>query len=194
MPAPETLLDLYLNLAEVSEPRPAERESFLVLAASAAELAGQQEAAEACRSEVVRLNPRHFLAGFESMGLALQSDDVIERTEALYRTYHFERAEFLLDRLRFSESPQDEHAPAFAAEMGMEAGGARSPASIRAKARPRRQEAPTVEAYPQLRPEVTETRFAAPETQVPLGAAIVLSIVTFAVGFLLCGTLQLLVK
>jgi hypothetical protein len=194
MPAPELLLDLYLSLAEVAEPRPQERESFLTLAASAAELAGQEQAAEACRAEILRLNPQHFLGGFDSMGEALQSDDVIERTEALYRTYHFERAEFLLERHRHPEQADEVPADADFAAESEQSGGPRTPASVRAMAAPRRVASATVEAFPRLQPLLRETSFAEAERQVPLGAAIVLAIVAFAVGFLACGTLQLVVK
>ena len=193
MPAPETLLDLYLSLAEVAEGRPQERESFLVLAASAAELAGQGDAAEACRGEVLRLNPGHFLADYGSMGAALQADEVIERTESLYRTYHFERAEFLLEQRRLAMAPNEEPAAALDA-INPPLGGLRSPAAVRALAAPRRQAAQTIEGSPRFRPTLAETSFVGPERQVPVGAAIVLAIVAFAVGFLACGTLQLIVK
>ena len=191
MPAPETLLDLYLSLAEVSEDKPSERETFLALAASAAELAGHQEAAEACRGEILRINPRHFLADYGTMADALQSEDAIERTEELYRHYHFERAEFLLERYRNARAEHPEPVPAWVAEIDG-AADARSPAAVRSRAMPTRETAPTVEVRG-WRPPAPES-FAGPERQVPLGAALVLALVAFAVGFLACGTLQLIVK
>jgi hypothetical protein len=100
MPAPHALLDLYLNLAKVSEDqhRPQHRERFLALATSAACEAGDQSAAEACRSMIVDANPMHTFRRFGSAEEALNAVEVAEYILSLRRLYPFEKAEFLLQK------------------------------------------------------------------------------------------------
>src|SRR5205823_4334617 len=95
MPAPRALLDLYLNLAKVSEEqhRPQHRERFLALAASAAFEAGDQVAADACRSMIVDANPMHTFRRFQTAEEALSAVEVAEYIVSLRRLYPFEKAE-----------------------------------------------------------------------------------------------------
>src|SRR4051812_7238868 len=100
MPAPSALLDLYLNLAKLSEEqhRPQHRERFLALAASAANDAGDAGVADACRSMIVDANPMHTFRRFNSAEEALGAVEVAEYILSLRRLYPFEKAEFLLQK------------------------------------------------------------------------------------------------
>ncbi|MFO0947511.1 MAG: hypothetical protein U1D30_16565 [Planctomycetota bacterium] len=104
MPAPETMLDLYLHLACASdaEGRPLQRDKFLILAAEIAHVSGYGGIAEQCRIRVLERNPNHMLKYFASMREALGSDEVRSYTRQLFRLYPFERAEHLLSKYRAS--------------------------------------------------------------------------------------------
>jgi hypothetical protein len=102
MPAPEALLDLYLNLADASEEqgKPLQRDKFLVLAAGAAQGAGFLQIAEDCRCRILKNNPNHLLREFASMAEAVRSEDLRGVTAQLLRAFPFEKAEYLLSKFR----------------------------------------------------------------------------------------------
>lgn len=156
MPAPETMLDLYLHLACASdaEGRPMQRDKFLILAAEIAQGAGYGGIAEQCRNRVLEHNPNHMLKYFSSMREALGSDEIRNYTRQLFRLYPFERAEHLLSNYRASGYSGHHGFPDL-----NPAGGSTSPPPIGPK---RRQRPPPTEIHtdrshargPSPRPEI----------------------------------------
>lgn len=102
MPAPEALLDVYLDLAYASEVhgKPTQRDKLLVLAAEVAQRAGFLKIAEDCRSRLLSSNPNHLFKDYVSTTEAFASDEVKTYTKQVARVYPFEKAEYLLDKYR----------------------------------------------------------------------------------------------
>lgn len=102
MPAPESMLDLYLHLASAAdaEARPIQRDKFLILAAGIAQTVGYAGIAEDCRLRVLENNPNHLLRQFATVREALRSSEVRYYIRQLLRLYPFEKAEFLLMKYR----------------------------------------------------------------------------------------------
>jgi len=194
MPAPRALLDLYLNLAKVSEDqhRPQHRERFLALAASAATEAGDLPAAEACRSMIVDANPMHTFRRFPSAQEALGAVEVAEYIVSLRRLYPFEKAEFLLQK--YTQGVQEatvddrtnEEPPAPAAKTKRR----RSPVKLASMGRLERR------AQEEFRPnlEWIAALQRPPAGLVPLRVCMVLAAVGFAVGFVIAAMLGLFVR
>jgi hypothetical protein len=195
MPAPSALLDLYLNLAKVSEEqhRPQHRERFLALAASAANDAGDPVAAEACRSMIVDANPMHTFRRFNSAEEALGAVEVAEYIISLRRLYPFEKAEFLLQKYTdgVKRSPVDDRTND---DDSLDAAPAkrrrkRSPVKLasigRLERRTERDFKPNLEWIAALqRP---------PAGMIPLSACLVMTAVGFAIGFVAAAMLGLFV-
>lgn len=102
MPAPESMLDLYLHLASAADAdaRPIQRDKFLILAAGIAQTVGYAGIAEDCRLRVIENNPNHLLRQFATVREALRSSEVRYYIRQLLRLYPFEKAEFLLMKYR----------------------------------------------------------------------------------------------
>lgn len=102
MAAPETILDLLLNLARASDEQglAIQRDKVLALAAGLAHQAGYCGIAEDCRRRILSGNPDHLFSGFATMAKAMGSDDVRGFLHQLSRLYPFEKAEHLLARHR----------------------------------------------------------------------------------------------
>lgn len=195
MPAPQALLDLYLNLAKVSEDqhRPQHRERFLALAASAACEAGDSGAAEACRSMIVDANPMHTFRRFPSAEEALNAVEVAEYILSLRRLYPFEKAEFLLQKYtdgvqeiavddRTSEDVPDETAVAKRKK--------RAPVKLASVGRMERR------GRDEFKPNlewITALQRPSPGT-VPMSACFVMAAVGFALGFVAAAMLGLFVR
>lgn len=102
MPAMDTLLDLYLNLAAVSEEqgRPLLRDKFLALSVGVAHDGGFAEIAADCRARILHANPSHLFKNFSTVERAMHSEEVRTYLAQLTRAFPFEKAEFLLERSR----------------------------------------------------------------------------------------------
>jgi hypothetical protein len=191
MPAPETLLDLYLNLARAAEEtaKPQQRDRFLFLAASAACQAGNIEAAEECRAAVLQHDPAHLFGNYPSVEAALEAPDGADLASMLVRMYPFEKAEFLLDQHRAGD--QRESVKASVAERARPTRGDRKgPAeAMQALSELRKRLASAAEMMRKKSDTRREIAAAvapvmAPKkrTMVPLSACIAYVTVAFAVG------------
>src|SRR5580704_13158503 len=94
----EQTLQVYERLAEWydQEGQPKLRDWFLVLAADAAQTAGQADEAERLRGRLLQRNPHHLLKPFASFAEALRSPDVLGYVADLRRTYPPSAADQLL--------------------------------------------------------------------------------------------------
>jgi hypothetical protein len=195
MPAPSALLDLYLNLAKVSEDqhRPQHRERFLVLAASAAFEAGDASAAEACRSMIVDANPMHTFRRFPSAEEALGAVEVAEYIVSLRRLYPFEKAEFLLQKYT-------DRLPAGDGDASLDDDASADATKTQPKRRPHVKLASAGKVHrrndesfqPNL--EWIAALQRPPRGYVPVGTCLVLTAVGFAVGFVIAAMLGLFVR
>ena len=192
MPAPRALLDLYLNLAQVSEDqhRPQHRERFLALATSAAFEAGDASAAEQCRSMIVDANPMHSFRRFGSAREAMQAVEVAEYILSLRRLYPFEKAEFLLQKYTdgVQALPIDDRTNEDSVG-GSTKRRRRAPVGLASIGKLERR------AQEQFRPNLEWVAMLQrpPEATVPLRACFVLMAVTFALGFVAAAMLGLFV-
>jgi hypothetical protein len=93
---------LYARLAAEHEQRSRlqERDRFLVLAADAAQSAGQADEAERLRQELLSKNPHHLLKPYKTFTDALRSPDIMTYIQQLRRNYSVEKAEKLLHGIR----------------------------------------------------------------------------------------------
>ena len=93
---------LYRQLAREHEQRSRlqERDRFLVLAADAAQSAGQADEAERLRQELLSKNPHHLLKPYKTFSDALRSPDIMTYIQQLRRNYSTEKAEKLLHGIR----------------------------------------------------------------------------------------------
>ena len=195
MPAPRALLDLYLNLAKVSEDqhRPQHRERFLALAASAAFEAGDSPAAEACRSMIVDANPMHTFRRFNSAEEAMGAVEVAEYIVSLRRLYPFEKAEFLLqkytDRLPVEELDETSEKTSTSESTGVKP--QRKP-TVKLASAGRLQRRNDDDFRPNLEWIAAIQR--QPSGYVPIGTCLVLTAVGFAVGFVIAAMLGLFVR
>lgn len=196
MPAPSALLDLYLNLAKVSEDqhRPQHRERFLALAASAAFEAGNAEAADACRSMIVDANPMHTFRRYDSTEEALGATEVAEYIVSLRRLYPFEKAEFLLQKYTnplalddAPESPLSDESSNDAVPTRMQRRPTVKLASAGKMSRRHDEDfRPNLEWIASLQRQ--------PPGFVPIGTCLVLAGVGFAVGFVIAAMFGLFVR
>ena len=97
----ETLL-LYRDLADYHERQGLDqlRDRFLVLAASAAQTAGQSDEAERLRQRLLKNHAHHMLRPFASMAHALHAPEVQTYVEDLRQEYPPRAAEHLLASLQ----------------------------------------------------------------------------------------------
>jgi hypothetical protein len=95
-------LRVYKELAELYGRRGQApmRDRFLVLAADAAQDAGQAEEAERLRQRLLQANPHHLLKPYDSFGQALEAPDVQVYVQDLRANYPPRVAEELLHTLR----------------------------------------------------------------------------------------------
>ena len=196
MPAPSALLDLYLNLAKVSEDqhRPQHRERFLALAASAAFDAGDASAAEACRSMIVDANPMHTFRRFNSAAEALGATEVAEYIVSLRRLYPFEKAEFLLQKYTNPLTLHDSEDPPLAEDSGRESSATRAQRrpSVKLASAGKVSRRNDEEFRPNL--EWIASLQRPPSGLVPVGTCLVLAGVGFAVGFVIAAMFGLFVR
>jgi hypothetical protein len=92
---------IYRELAEQCDQRgeAQSRDRYLVLAADAAQQAGDQAEAERLRQRLLQVNPHHLLKPFSSFGQALQSRDVSDYIKALRRRHPVDQAATLLQTM-----------------------------------------------------------------------------------------------
>jgi hypothetical protein len=95
-------LNVYRDLADYHERQGLDqlRDRFLVLAAVAAQTAGQADEAEQLRQRLLKTNTFHMLRSYASMAHALQSPDVQSYVEDLHQEYPLHAAEHLLAEVR----------------------------------------------------------------------------------------------
>jgi hypothetical protein len=100
-------LQVYRDLADYHERQGLDqlRDRFLVLAAVAAQTAGQSDEAELLRHRLLKTNTFHMLRSYVSMAQALQSPDVQNYVEDLRQEYPLHAAEHLLAEVRGPKIP-----------------------------------------------------------------------------------------
>jgi hypothetical protein len=96
--SPEQTLRTYADLADHfdGQDQPKQRDWFLVLAADAAQAAGQPAEADRLLGRLLTLNPHHLLRPFASFAEALRSPDVENYVGSLRRSYPPARAAQIL--------------------------------------------------------------------------------------------------
>lgn len=101
MASAERAIQVYRELAICHEERREAqmRDRFLVLAADAAQTAGQVDQAERLRERLLHFNPHHMLKPYASLAEALKSIDVQNYVTALRRSHSIESSERLLQTL-----------------------------------------------------------------------------------------------
>jgi hypothetical protein len=95
-------VQVYRDLADYHERQGLDqlRDRFLVLAAAAAQKAGQSDEAERLRQRLLKSNEYHLLRSFPSMAQAMSSPDVQNYVEDLRQEYPLRAAEDLLASVR----------------------------------------------------------------------------------------------
>jgi hypothetical protein len=95
-------LQVYRELADYHERQGLDqlRDRFLVLAAVAAQTAGQADEAERLRQRLLKTNTFHMLRSYTSMAQALHAPDVQNYVEDLQQEYPLRAAEHLLAEVR----------------------------------------------------------------------------------------------
>lgn len=104
MPTVSDAVDVYRKLAEEHNRlnHPQERDRFLLLAADAAQSAGQREEAERFRKSILSQNPNHLLKPYASLDEALKSSDILAYVQQLRRSYPQDKAAIMLESLKKS--------------------------------------------------------------------------------------------
>lgn len=102
MPNAVEAIRIYRELAELHQQRdmPQQRDRFLVLAADAAQAAGQGDEAERLRHRLLQLNPHHLLKPYSSFTEATRAGDVQSYITALRQSVPWEAAERMLATMR----------------------------------------------------------------------------------------------
>jgi hypothetical protein len=111
MPTAAGLADLYWHLAHASESagdREA-RDRFLTLVSRSALEAGWPDLADECHRRVIAGRSDHALARFSSANEAFQSGPVKAHVKQLLRLYPFEKAEYLLEKMKAAGYRPDRH-------------------------------------------------------------------------------------
>ena len=92
--------------------QPQQRDRFLVLAADAAQSAGNADEAESLRLQLLRHNPHHLLRPFTSFAQAMNSADVQSYLNDLRNSYPPKKASEMLGAMAPAPAAQpSEHAP-----------------------------------------------------------------------------------
>src|SRR5437016_5428906 len=106
MPSADRAIRTYQGLAAYYEHQGQAhlRDRFLVLAADAALSAGQADAAERTRAQLLQQNPHHLLKPYASLAEAMKSPDVQSYVGDLRRSYAPDAAAHLLETLRSEDA------------------------------------------------------------------------------------------